>query len=263
MTPDLVDFTGRVAIVTGGGTGIGAATARLLARLGADVVIAGHIAEYIDKTSAEICEATGRQCLPILTDVRDEAQVMAMVEQTLAHFGRIDILVNNAGGTVLEPLSSLTSEVWRDTFALNVDSAFYCTLHVGKHFRERRTGCIVNVSSMAGINGVAGGAPYSASKSAVQMLTRVTAAEWGPYGVRVNCVAPGMIISEVVLENLIASGLDIEGAAKNFPLRRTGKPEDVANAIVWFASDAAGYVTGETLAVNGGPVIGGGGAAEE
>jgi len=257
MTPDLLDFSGRVAIVTGGGTGIGAATALLLARLGADTVIASRKADVLERKAAEIRDATGRECLAIPTDVCDEQQVIELVRRTLDHFGRIDVLVNNAGGTVLKAFEDVTTENWRKSFALNVDSAYYCTREVGRHFRERKTGAIVNVSSMAGVHGTKGGVPYSASKSALQMMTRVAAAEWGPHGIRINCVAPGMIVSEVVLEHLIASGLDVEGAAKTFPLQRVGNPDDIANAIVWFASDAAAYVSGETLAVCGGPVLGG------
>jgi NAD(P)-dependent dehydrogenase (short-subunit alcohol dehydrogenase family) len=250
----LLDFSDRVAIVTGGGTGIGAATAMLLAKLGADTVIAGRRAEVLEGTAAEIEGATGRRCLPIPTDVCEEDQVIAMVQRALDHFGRIDILVNNAGATVLKPLADVTTEIWRGSFALNVDSAYYCTREVGRHFRERRKGAIINVSSMAGINGVKNGVPYSAAKSALQMMTRVLAMEWGPYGIRVNCVAPGLIVGDNVMANLLASGLDVDNMAKAFPLRRVGVPEDIANAIVWFASDAAGYVTGETLAVCGGPV---------
>jgi NAD(P)-dependent dehydrogenase (short-subunit alcohol dehydrogenase family) len=121
----------------------------------------------------------------------------------------------------------------------------------------QKSGCVVNVSSMAGVHGTKGGVPYSSSKAALQMFTRVTAAEWGPYGIRINCVAPGMILSEEVEEHLRRSNIDIEGANAIFPLRRAGKPEDVANAIVFLASDAASYISGETLAVCGGPVLGG------
>lgn len=257
MTPDLLDFSGRIAIVTGGGTGIGAATAVLLAKLGADVVIASRKAEVLEKTAARIEAETGRACVPLPTDVTVESDVIRLVEDTVARFGRLDILINNAGGTVLKPFEDVSTENWRKSFTLNVDSAYYCTREAGRHFRSQGHGAIVNVSSMAGVHGTRGGVPYSASKSALQMMTRVAAAEWGPYGIRVNCVAPGMIVSEVVMEHLLASGLDIEEAADTFPLRRTGRPEDIANAIVYFASDAASYVSGETLAVCGGPILGG------
>lgn len=251
------DFTGKVAIVTGGGTGIGAATALMLAQLGANVTIASRKAEVLDAKAAEITAATGRPCLAIPTDVRDESQVAALVAKTVAHFGRLDILINNAGGTILKALKDVTSSNWHKSFDLNVHSAYYATHEAGKHFMAQRSGVIVNVSSMAGVHGTRGGAPYSASKAALQMFTRVAAAEWGPYGIRVNCVAPGMILSEVATEHLKASNLDIEASTKVFPLQRAGQPEDVAKAIVYFASEAAAYVTGETLAVCGGPVLGG------
>ena len=223
MTPDLLDFTGRVAIVTGGGTGIGAATAMLLARLGADVVIASRKAEVLDKKAAEIAEATGRRCIGIVTDVRDEQQVIRLVEETVAQFGRIDILINNAGGTVLSPLESVTTEHWYKSFDLNVHSAYFCTREAGKHMRQQGSGAIVNVSSMAGVHGTRGGTPYSASKSALQMFTRVAAAEWGPYGIRINCVAPGLVLGETVMKHLVASGIDIEASSKVFPLQRAGR----------------------------------------
>jgi NAD(P)-dependent dehydrogenase (short-subunit alcohol dehydrogenase family) len=186
-----------------------------------------------------------------------EIEVVRLIERTVAELGKIDILINNAGGTVLKDFAAVSTENWRKSFALNVDSAYYCTREAGRHFREQGHGVIVNVSSMAGVHGTRGGVPYSASKSALQMMTRVAAAEWGPHGIRINCVAPGMIVSEVVMEHLTASGLDVAAAAKVFPLRRTGRPDDIANAIVYFASDAASYVSGETLAVCGGPMLGG------
>jgi len=252
-----MDFTGRVAIVTGGGTGIGAATANLLLQLGAKVVIASRSADRLAKKAAEISQGTGGDCIAVATDVRDEDQVIALIEKTVSHFGRIDILINNAGGTKMAPLEDVTTKAWKRSFELNIDSAYFCTREAGKHFREQGSGVVVNVSSMAGVHGTRSGVPYSSSKAALQMFTRVAAAEWGPYGIRINCVAPGMILSEVATEHLKASNIDIEAGIKVFPLQRAGKPEDVARAIVFFASDAADYITGETLAVCGGPVLGG------
>src|SRR5262249_9184007 len=132
-----------------------------------------------------------------------------------------------------------------------------CTREAGRHFMAQGSGVIVNVSSLAGMHGTKGAAAYSAAKAALQMFTRVTAAEWGPLGIRVNCVAPGMILSAQAEAHHAQSNIDFEAGIANFPLRRAGKPEDVANAIVFLASDAASYITGETLAVSGGPVLGG------
>jgi NAD(P)-dependent dehydrogenase (short-subunit alcohol dehydrogenase family) len=251
------DFTGRVAIVTGGGTGIGAAAATLLARLGANVAIAGRTVERLEAKAAEIGSVAGKSCLAVPTDVRDESQVAALMNRVIEHFGRIDVLINNAGGTILSPLKDVTTRMWEKSFALNVNAAYYCTREAGRQFLAQGSGVIVNVSSLAGVHGTKGGAPYSAAKAALQMFTRVTAAEWGPHGIRVNCVAPGMILSELATEHLKKSNIDIEAGTASFPLRRAGKPEEVANAIAFLASDAASYITGETLAVGGGPILGG------
>ena len=255
--PHGYDFTDRVAIITGGGSGIGAAAARLLAAYGADIVLAGRTRETLDDTAKEITEHTGRRCIGIPTDVRQEDQVINLVDKTLAEFGRIDILINNAGGARGRPLKDMTSKMWHSAFNLNIHAAFYCSHQVAPHFLSQGSGIIVNVSSLAGINGTKGVAPYAAAKCGLQMFTRVAAAEWGHKGIRVNCVAAGMIASEGALKNWQSANLDVEAGCANLPLRRPGEPEEVANAIVFLASDAASYITGETLAVSGGPQLGG------
>jgi hypothetical protein len=161
MNSNAYDLTDRVAIVTGGGTGIGAATARLLARYGADVVIASRSVEELQKTAKAIHDATGRRCVAVPTDVKEEEQVVRMVQRTADEFGRIDILINNAGGTRMGPLSGLTTKAWDASFSLNARSAYFCTREVGRHLMAQRSGAIVNVSSGAGINGVRGGAHYA------------------------------------------------------------------------------------------------------
>ena len=256
LTP-LLDFTGRVAIVTGGGTGIGAATARLLASHGADVVIASRTADELERMAVEIADATGRRCLAVPTDVKVEDQVVRLVERTVEAFGRLDVLVNNAGGTRMGPLDEIPTRGWDSIYELNVRSAYVATREAGRHMREQRSGAIVNISSMAGLTGVKGGAHYASAKAALQMFTTVTAAEWGPFGVRANCVAVGAIASPRVTEAWKVAGIDPEIAARVTPMRRVGVPQDVANAIVFLASDAASYITGQTLAVNGGPTMGG------
>jgi NAD(P)-dependent dehydrogenase (short-subunit alcohol dehydrogenase family) len=251
------DLTDRVAIVTGGGTGIGAATARLLAHHGADIVVAARTMEELEKTAAEVERSSGRRCVPIRTDVKDEDQVIAMVQQTMSAFGRIDILVNNAGGTRMGPLASLPTKGWDAAFDLNVRAAYFCTREAGRHMIARRSGAIVNVSSAAGLNGVKGGAHYASAKAALQMFTRVSAAEWGRHGIRVNCIAVGQITSPRAVEAWRVAGLDAAAMSASSPLGRPGTPDECANAILFFASDAASYITGQTLLVDGGPVIGG------
>jgi NAD(P)-dependent dehydrogenase (short-subunit alcohol dehydrogenase family) len=146
---------------------------------------------------------------------------------------------------------------WNSIIDINLKSAYICTREVGKHMIAQKSGAIVSISSGAGVNGVKGGAHYSAAKSALQMFTRVTAAEWGRYGIRANCVAAGAIASERVSEAWKVAGLNEAEMGKTIPLRRLGTPEDMANMIVFFASDAASYITGETVSVNGGPSLGG------
>ena len=196
VAADPLDLTGRTAIVTGGGTGIGAATARLLAEHGADLVIASRTEAELEQVALSIRDATGRRCVPVRTDVKQEDDIVRMVERTMEELGRIDILVNNAGGTRLGPLEELPTRGWDSIFELNVRGPFLCTREVGRHMIEQGSGAIVNVSSGAGVTGVKGGAHYSAAKSGLQMFTRVTAAEWGPHGIRCNCVAVGLVGSE-------------------------------------------------------------------
>jgi citronellol/citronellal dehydrogenase len=254
---DLFDLTGRVAIVTGGGTGIGAATARLLAHHGADIVVAARTVDELERSAERVRAETGRRCLAVPTDVKDEEQCARLVQRAVDEFGRLDILINNAGGTRMGPLKSLPTKGWDASFDLNVRSAYFCTREAGKHFLEQRSGAIVNISSMAGVTGVKGGAHYASSKAALQMFTRVTAAEWGAYGVRANCIAVGLITSERAVEAWKVAGIDPDQAAAGAALKRPGAPDEIAQAILFFVSDAASYVTGQTLAVDGGTGMGG------
>lgn len=252
------DLTGRVAIVTGGGTGIGGATALLLAERGADVALAGRRAEKLEKMAATIREATGRRVFIVATDVRKPDQCQAMVDAVVAEFGRLDILINNAGGAHGHVgLHRMDLAKWDRDIQLNLSAATYCSQAAFPHLRKTG-GNVVNISSMAGVNGTQGVAAYSAAKAGLQMLTKVMSAEWGPRGIRVNCVAPGMTATEAAVSGWDTRGFDAAAVAKQaFSLGRFGTMREMAQAIVFFASDAASYVTGETLAVGGGAKIGG------
>jgi citronellol/citronellal dehydrogenase len=254
---DGYDLTGRVAIVTGGGTGIGAATARLLARQGADVAIASRTAAELERMAHEVERASGRRCLAVPTDVKDEEQVACLVQRTVDELGRIDILINNAGGTRMGPMTGISTRAWDASFDLNVRAAYFCTREAGRHLVAQRSGAIVNISSGAGVTGVKGGAHYSSAKAALQMFTRVTAAEWGRYGIRANCIAVGLVASERAVEAWRVANLDARAVAAEVPLGRPGTPAEVANAVLFFVSDAASFITGQTLGVDGGPQMGG------
>jgi len=252
------DLTDRVAIVTGGGTGIGAATARVLAAHGAHCVLASRKMENLESVAAEITATyPGRRCLPIACDVRDEDQIEAMVARTADEFGRIDILVNNAGGGYMFPLLDTPTERWDNNVSLNLRGPFICTRVAGRHMIEQGRGAIVNVSSGAGMSGVRGGAAYSAGKAGLQMFTRVVAAEWGPVGIRANAVAVGLVASEGAVRSWERAQIDPEELARAIPARRVGTPEDIAWPILFLVSDASAFVSGETLSVNGGPSLGG------
>jgi NAD(P)-dependent dehydrogenase (short-subunit alcohol dehydrogenase family) len=249
------DLTGRVAIVTGGGTGIGKATALLLAQAGADLVIAARRKDRLDQAAAELSVKTGQRCLAVAVDVRDPASAKTLIEAAVAEYGRVDILINNAGKGSHAPLRTMSAQTWDNDVSLNLNAAFYCSQAAYPHLKAHGNGAIVNISSLAGVNGTMGVGAYSAAKAGLQQFTRVAAAEFGPKGVRVNCVAPGMIATELAQKGWVKTGLDATGACQAFPLRRPGKPEEVAQAVVFLASDAASYITGETLTVGGGPQL--------
>jgi NAD(P)-dependent dehydrogenase (short-subunit alcohol dehydrogenase family) len=247
-----VDLTKRTAIVTGGGTGIGRATGLLLAAVGANVVVAGRNESSLEETVELIKANGGGGGCAVVADVRKESDTRALVEKAVNHFGGLDILVNNAGGTYLRPLQDLRLDSWENNIALNLNSVFMLTQAALPHLIASR-GTVVNVSSSAASGGFRTGSAYSAAKSGVEMFTRVCAAELGEHGIRVNCVAPGMVGSEGARRSWERGGLDVAAAERIIPLRRVGEPEDIAQAILFLASDVSSFITGEVLHVDGGP----------
>ncbi|MBB4856846.1 NAD(P)-dependent dehydrogenase (short-subunit alcohol dehydrogenase family) [Novosphingobium chloroacetimidivorans] len=248
------DLSGRVALVTGGGTGIGKAIATLLAQRGADIAIASRRADRLEAAAHEMAAATARRVLAFPVDVTDAEAARKMVDAVVGAFGRLDILINNAGKSSYGGYSSLPPATWDKDVALNLNAAFYCSQAAIPHLKASGHGAIVNISSQAGITGTAGCGAYSAAKAGLQMFTRVAAMEWGGANVRVNAVAPGMTATELAQASWAKTGFDALGAAATaFALKRPGTAEEVAQAVVFLASDAASYITGETLAVSGGP----------
>ena len=247
-----IDLSDKVVIVTGGGTGIGRATSVLFARFGADVVVAGRTESALAETVDEILQTTDRKALAAVTDVRVEGQVQALVDRAIEHFGRLDVVVNNAGGTYLRALPKVALSEWENNVALNLNSVFMMTQAALPHL-ERSRGTIVNVSSSAASSGFRSGSAYSAAKSGVEMFTRVAGAELGSLGIRVNCVAPGMVRSDGAERGWRLGGMDVVAESAKIPVGRVGEPYEIARAIVFLASEASSFVTGEVLHVDGGP----------
>ena len=241
----------KAAIVTGAGQGIGRAIALALAKEGADVVVADVIVETTNSVADEI-KATGGRALAIKTDVTKSKEVNEMVKTTLRELGKIDILVNNAGGSARERSSEFrdsTEEVWDFVLSRNLKGTLICTRAVINHMIERRSGKIVNIGSIAGVSGGIGQVDYSASKGGVIAFTKALAKEVGQYGVHVNCVSPG-VIKTAVFEQLPHELLD--GLLAKQYLKDPGEPQDIANMVVFLASDDAKYITGVNYLVDGG-----------
>jgi NAD(P)-dependent dehydrogenase (short-subunit alcohol dehydrogenase family) len=244
-------LTGRVAIVTGGGTGIGRAIALELAELGADVVVASRDPQHLEPTAEEI-RALGPRSLAIPTDIRIPAQVEALVEQTVAQLGKIDIQVNNAGGQYPGPAEELSVEGWRSVIDLNLNGTFYCSQVAARQMMSTGGGSIVNIVANFGLRAAPGLVHSAAARAGVINLTQTLALEWAKHNIRVNAVAPGVIMTEGALSEMLISPEAIERIERAIPLKRLGTPEDVAHAVTFLVSDAAAYITGETIAADGG-----------
>jgi NAD(P)-dependent dehydrogenase (short-subunit alcohol dehydrogenase family) len=255
MAADAFDLGGRVAVVTGGGTGIGRATALLLAEHGADVVVASRRAPNLEKVAAEVRER-GRRALAVPTDVRDPDQCRRLIDRAAAELGRIDVLVNNAGGSWARPLEEWDLEGWENMLNLNLRSVFLLCQAAAPHLLRQGKGAIVNVSSGAGELGLPYVAPYGAAKAGVNNLTRTLAGAWGPRGIRVNCIAVGAVKSEGFVRAMQRIGRDPDQVARRSnAVGRAGAPEEIAWPILFLASDAASFLSGETIYVGGGPRI--------
>ena len=240
---------GKIAFVTGGGSGIGAATAERFAREGATVVICGRRKQPLDEVVARI-KAAGGSAEAIVADVGNEAQFVGALEQTAQKHGGLDILVNNAMAYTWGGIDQMSTADWHANFQTTVDGTFWGTRTAMRLMKERG-GSIVNVSSICGQLGTPWMAGYSAAKAAVDNLSRAAAAEGAPQGIRVNVVIPA-VVETPATAGMLATEESRKATEKLIPMGRVGQPEDLANAILFLASDEASYITGASLPVDGG-----------
>jgi 3-oxoacyl-[acyl-carrier protein] reductase len=239
---------GRVALVTGSGRNIGRTIALTLAKEGANVVVNARSNRGEAETVAEEARALGVKALPLLADVGDREQLEGLLDSALAEFGRIDMVVNNASIRPGRSFVDMTYEDWRHVMATDLDSAFLCTKAALPGMLERKWGRVINVSGLQAFQGRHGGAHISASKVGLIGLTRALATELAPNGIRVNCVVPGMIDTSREGQNVTRTPSRLE----DIPSGRMGSTQDIASLCAFLCSDAADYITGQTIHVNGG-----------
>jgi NAD(P)-dependent dehydrogenase (short-subunit alcohol dehydrogenase family) len=250
MTTNPFDLSGKVAIVTGTSRGLGQYMGRALARAGADLVITARKRESLGQFQKEV-ESLGRRAVPLELDVRDHGSIQRMAEQAVAAYGKIDILVNNAGCNVRKPAVDVSWDDWNLILDTNLRGTFFVAQAVARTMIPRRYGRIINIGSVTCVAGYAGLAPYCASRGGVRQLTMSLADDWGPHGITVNCLAPGWF--KTAQNAVLYDNAEwVEYLCDRIPLKRPGQPRDLDGAVVFLASDASEYITGQTLLVDGG-----------
>lgn len=251
---NLFDLTGKTALITGASRGLGQIFGRALAQAGADLAITSRKLASLADFQKEI-EAMGRKVVPLELDVRDYDSIQKAVETCHQEFGKIDILVNNAGCNVRKPALDITWDDWNLVIDTNLRGAFFVEQAAARHMVARGYGRIINVGSVTSVFGMAGLAPYGASRGGIKQLTMSLADDWGQYGVTVNCLAPGWF-KTFQNQALWEDQAWVNYMADRIPLRRTGIPSDLEGIIVFLASDASEYITGQTILVDGGITTG-------
>jgi meso-butanediol dehydrogenase / (S,S)-butanediol dehydrogenase / diacetyl reductase len=253
MTDVSRQLEGKIALVTGGSEGIGFATAQLLLERGAKVAICARRQDKLDSALAALAQLGEVEAHQL--DVTDEAGFNALIEDVARRHGRLDMLVNNAMSVHYAPVTKLTMEHWRKDFAVNADAVFVGTRAAMKIMLAQGSGSIVNISSTNGLKAAPFMSSYSASKAALIHFTAVAAMEGAPYGVRVNTVVPGMVLTAATEDYLQKAGEQGQKTMEAVPMKRAGRPREIAAAIAFMLSDEASYITGATLPVDGGKAV--------
>ncbi len=241
----------RVAIVTGGNRGLGKEMSRSLAEAGAQVAVVSRKVEEAQAVAAELQAATGKTCRGYSCNMTEPDQVDALAKQVLADFGQVDILVNNAGINIRGPIEDLTLEEFREVQETNVTGPWLLCRALATHFKERKSGRVINIGSTLSIISIANRTPYATSKGAVLQMTRTLALEWAPYGVTVNCVMPGPFGTEMNLP-LINDPEAYQSFISRIPMGRWGNMDEIGGLIVFLAGDASSFITGAGITIDGG-----------
>lgn len=250
MSYSRLELNGKVAVVVGGTSGIGLAIAKGMAEAGADVVPTSRRIDSVEAAAVEI-EERGRRSVRLASDVSDRASLQRVLEETVSAFGQVDILVNSAGRTKRAPTLDFSEEDWNDIIDTNLTGTLRAAQVFGRHMLERESGSIINIASLSSFVALHEVAAYSASKAAVASLTKSLAIEWGPRGVRVNAIAPGVFRTALNQKLLDETERGREFLLRT-PMRRFGNVDELAGAAIFLASDAASFVNGEIIAVDGG-----------
>jgi len=255
MSNNPFDFNGKGALVTGASSGMGLATARAFAEAGAAVVLV-DVREDLVKAEAQKLVTAGHKALAVRCDVSDDEQVAAMVDRTVAEFGHLDAAFNNAGVMArIAPTAESTREEWDRVIGINLRGVWSCMKYELRQMERQGSGAIVNNASVGALTGNPGIGSYIASKHGVVGLTRTAALEYIQHGIRVNAVNPGLIDTQVARDVVSGNEHAYHEIAKNVPIRRVGRPEEIASAVLWLCSPGASYVVGHALTVDGGMTV--------